>query len=310
MATKQSLDWNYTDKVLTELTENEVTILEAQKMLFPSPDANKRKVSVALLSPPSSDDSCSDSSSPSLSVCFRSFSTNLDRTFDLPTSGESVQGIEFMGFTHDAAVEIYRRWSNRDPTTPDRITDYVLGYTYTLRRKESEDKTIEAALTMAGINSELRAVFQDTRFEQVRQTQPLNYWVEDTIRTNFSALIELYSRLKQSAKLGPSIKQPKRAHFTSSTFVPATPTVHSSVDAEAPARLPDHTMLYKGTSSDTPEGPWRPWIREEEGERLCIISAPYGDFNKDSGAYYFSPEHDTAEMYRQWAEARCPFSES
>lgn len=42
----------------------------------------------------------------------------------------------------------------------------------------------------------------------------------------------------------------------------------------------------------------------------ALASYPNGDFNPSSTAYYFSPEHETAEQYRKWGEERSPWSET
>ncbi|CAE7020354.1 hypothetical protein PTNB85_09936 [Pyrenophora teres f. teres] len=308
-----------------QLTEEDVRILQEQRLLYPTPITNKRKVSVALLSPPQSDTSGSSSSSPSHSVRFRSFSSNLDRTFFIPSSLESVAALEFVGFTSDAAAQVYGNFSNKPSSSPDDLVAFACGHVARLSHPKVQDMPVASALDLVGINSQIKEVFLDSQFDQVRQTQTLLYWVEDTITTNYDTLERLQHRLKTSARLGVAKKQQKRSKISSATFAPpniADPeatlsrdwevekfsTVHVTTVETAPPLLPNHTMLYKGKSA---EKMFAEWI-EEDGSLFmdAIASATNGDFNSSEKAYYFSPERETAEMYRHWAERRCQYSES
>ncbi|CAE7189369.1 hypothetical protein PTNB85_07736 [Pyrenophora teres f. teres] len=308
-----------------QLTEEEVRILQEQRLLYPTPITNKRKVSVALLTPPQSDTSGSSSSSPSPSVRFRSFSSNLDRTFLIPSSIESVAALEFVGFTTDAAAQIFEWFSNKSSSNPNSLLTFARAHVATLARPEVEDMPIASALDLAGINSQIKAVFLKPKFDQVRQTQTLFYWVKDTITTNYNTLEHLQDRLKTSAKIGATKKQQKRSKISSTTFTPPTfagpvatlsresevrqlSTIHTTTVETAPPLLPNHTALYKGKSS---RELWDEWIQEDGSLYMpAIASVAKGDFNSFETAFYFSPERDTAEIYRQWAEERCEYSES
>ncbi|KAE8863791.1 hypothetical protein PTNB73_06998 [Pyrenophora teres f. teres] len=297
-----------------QLTQEEVRILQEQRLLYPTPITNKRKVSIALLSPPQSDTSGSSSSSPSHSVRFRSFSSNLDRTFLIPSSLESVAALEFIGFTTDAAAQVYGRFSNKSSSSPNDLVAFACGHVARLSHPKVQDMPIASALDLVGINSQIKAVFLNSRFDQVRQTQTLLYWVKDTITTNYDTLERLQHRLKTSAKLGVAKKQQKRSKISSATFAPpnfAGPVATSGRDWEvetSPPLLPNHTMLYKGKSA---ERMFAEWIEEDGSLYMpAIASATNGDFNSFENAFYFSPERDTAELYRQWAEERCQYSES
>ena len=53
------------------------------------------------------------------------------------------------------------------------------------------------------------------------------------------------------------------------------------------------------------------FIRSDGSLKMnTIVSQPGGDFNGCFDAYYFTPEKETAERYRQYAEKRCDWSET
>src|SRR4051812_19635188 len=95
-----------------QLSPEETQTLE-EDLIFLSSNtpstSGKRKVSGALLTPPSSQGRVCRSSSTSVSVRFRNFNFSPDFTLDLPQSAISVVALEFIGFTAKTAADISRR---------------------------------------------------------------------------------------------------------------------------------------------------------------------------------------------------------
>jgi hypothetical protein len=307
-----------------DLTDNEVRILHEEHLLFPTPATNKRKISVALLTPPASNASSGASSSPSLSVRFNSYNLDLDRTFLIPRYTDSVAALEFIGFTTTAASQIFKNFSAKSADHPDDLLEFACGHIAQLNRKEVNNMSIADALSMVGMHSKIQAVFLDPQFQQVRETQTLHFWVKDTITVSWLTLTRLQQRLKTYAKDSESRKKQKRVRISASTFTPPVqvgpiamlsqesnsetfPAVHTLVDT-APEALPRHVVLYKGKPAEDMSGGW---IKEDGSLNMpAIASATRGDFNSSEEAYCFYPEHETAELYRKWAQEHCPCSET
>ncbi|KAF1961511.1 hypothetical protein CC80DRAFT_437357 [Byssothecium circinans] len=268
-------------------------------------------------------------------VTFRSYNGNLDRTFDLPTSCESAAALEHVGLVADTAQEIFNRYQTRiDPdNNPNTLLDLALGH---VARISVLDKEPRAAMTQVGIKASIQEAILKPEHEQVYQTETLLYWVHDTIRTNFTTLEMLIERLKARAEQSLSKKGKKAKVEGLNAEEPAelsgglpSPIVASlggvpsdeehsghlpktfTVVEEAIPVLENHYELFKGKApSDMPSPIWEPLITEAGDFHMQAISTHSGgDFNMDP-AWYFTPERETAEIYRKYAEDRCMWSET
>jgi hypothetical protein len=298
--------------------------------------SNRRKVSGALLSPPSSQGSHSSSSS-SLSVRFRNFNSSSNFSLDLPCSPHSLEALEFIGFTAQAAAEVFGRWSSRpnpDINTDDLI-DYALSEVRVLSTESYQQYHPDEAMVRVGLNAKLRDAITDPSFSAIFSTASLHFWVDDTLRINWLTLLQLLRRLKSCAITSVTKKKQKRAKLegvfppkasssqasatTSQQSIPTAILNISSEDHHLPKTFvavekedpiaPGHIALYKAKASAEMGEPQ--WIRDDGSLDMSVISSTRGgDFNHRYEAWYFTPEKSTAEMYRLWAARRCPYSDT
>jgi hypothetical protein len=355
---------NITHYSLQLQTLNTMATLSAEFVLTPSEEEalkesslikdvlstlGKRKVSVAFLSPPSSISSTSSFASSVASVTFKGEAViqkvlNGHYVISLPKTLESVEGIEFLGFTFNDAKEILDRFEARpNPrTNPSSLLSYVLAELGKLDLPGLRDLPAEAAMIHLGISDELRAILLKQEYKQIFASQTVRFWLNDTIITRHTCLVQLLDRIKiEAGKTLITKKGKKRPKLTSESFKPQSdtagpsqstsnptatitfleinddtfPNAHVVIAAMAPT-LPDHTTLYKGKSSvelvgGNPDAPLASLILPDGSVNMRSLSTyEGGDFNQSNVAWYWTPEEATAEMYRKWAAARCAYAPS
>jgi hypothetical protein len=315
-----------------QLSPEETQALE-EDLIFLSSNtpstSGKRKVSGALLTPPSSQGRVSCSSSSSASVRFRSFSSLPDFTLDLPQSAISIAALEFIGFTAETAEDIFRRFTSRPnpDNNPDDLLDYVYGHTLILSTNFYQHCPPAQAMTQIGLTQQIQDAILDPRFSAIFGTETLRFWIDDTLRINYLTLVQFLHRLKKHATCSiAKKKKTKRAKLndifslktSSSQQATTTATLNvmpeddylpkNFVTVDKPSEvLEDHYVLYKAKAV-TDMGDW---IRDDGSLDMNTI-ATYGggDFNHANAALYWTPETETAEEYRAWAARRSPWSDT
>ncbi|KAJ5410475.1 uncharacterized protein N7487_004834 [Penicillium crustosum] len=318
-------------------TLQQIRCLEEAAILLPEPQPNasanasgKRKVS-AVFSAPRSVSSSSTSSSSSASVATHGFQPNVIRTFDIPMAEESVEVLEYIGFVPDVARLIYDRYCGRPSPSqnPDDLMAYVTAHLASLSRRQYDNMSHQEALADVGLTRQIQEAITDPRFSHIFGTQTLTYWAQDTVETNYAALLRQQQLLQSHANKriahkkkhkrprhepsredqDPSEQQPVTAtiNMTPQDFQFPDPYVMVQPDANI---LADHISLYKGKAYDKlrPAGD----IIESDGTvNLRPLSTyPGGDFNFDFNAQYWTPEIETAEEYRKFAERRSPAADT
>jgi hypothetical protein len=309
----------------TDLTVEEVFALEQVHLIAPSTTINKRKVSAAFLTPPSTDSSSLSSASGSTaSVRFHSFSSlSPEAKFDFPQSVNSVATLEFIGFETQTALTIYNRWTHRSnpADNPNEIIDFAYGHINQLKSPQLAELSPTAAMQRVGINQQICNAIMNPRFTDIFLTDTLHFWVKDTMHINWSTLLSRKRQLKKGAattmakgkvnkraKIGDLFPEILTPTLTLSTTLEDfhLPQNHVAVSAAGPI-LPDHVVLYKGKAAD--EMFSTNFIREDGSINIIALqSHTGGDFNHVNPAYYFSTQRDVAEQYRAWAEERNPTS--
>jgi hypothetical protein len=318
-----------------QLTPEETQALEEDLVFLSSTTpstSGKRKVSGALLTPPSSRGRVSRSSSSSVSVRFRSFNFSPDFTLDLPQSAISVAALEFIGFTTETAADIFGRFTSRPrpDINPDDLLDYIHGHTLILSTDFYRQYPPAQAMTQIGLTQQMQDAILDPRFSTIFGTNSLLFWIDDTLRINYLTLIQLLRRLKNLATCSRAKKEKaKRAKLkgafplkTSPSSQQATTTAtlnmmpedhylpKNFVAVNKPSEvLEDHYVLYKAKAVAEMGDPL--WIQDDGSLQMSAI-ASYGgcDFNHCNAAWYWTPEAETAEMYRAFVARRCPRSDT
>ncbi|KAI4182658.1 MAG: hypothetical protein L6R41_005842 [Letrouitia leprolyta] len=309
-----------------DLTLEDSKSLEEDQIILQPVAGGKRKVSTALLSPPSSTGSLS--SSASASVHITSVSSPLG-AFELPSQAVSIASVEWCGFNLPAAQQIYHRYGNRPDSfnNPDTLLSYMLSHI--TAGDPNENLSPAQAMGRMGLKPGLQEKIMDPQYAQVRQTEKITFWAQNTIKVNWMTLLALQAKLKTVASKSRSNKKAK-VHVGevfpaasssaqpsySATFQSALeeisldrslPKAFVSVVSSPPAELPDHYTLYKAKAAVEMED----WIDEEDGGILItgLQTLTGGDFNFANVAYYWTPERETANQYHKYAANRCAYSE-
>ena len=311
-------------------TTEQIRCLEEDTILLPLPYSQiKRKLSAAF----TSQRSVSRSSASSASMSVDGFRPDIVHTFDIPIVEESIEVLEFIGFVAEAATVIYNRYLSRPhpDRNPDDLMAYVSGHISSLKLSQYDNMDPSEALRSIGLNSQIQEAITDPRFSHIFGTQPLYYWANDTVETNYAALLGrqrllrnyanrrmTYKRKHNQAKQGTALSQ-EQGPSSPASAISATIDITPS-DFQFPERrvilqsdirmLDDHLSLYKGKA--------HPELRDE-GEIIrndgsanlsALATLPGGDFNSKSLAQYWSPKKETAEEYRLYAARRSPVADT
>lgn len=207
---------------------------------------------------------------------------------------------------------------------------YALADLGRLNFQPLKDLPATHAMTGLGITDELQASLTDVQFSQLFRSQTLQYWLRDTMKIRYSSLTKLQERLKLCAIQTLAKKKEKRrpkiagvfepASSSSFTQLPLNVSVSSNISIEGnilpstyvaiqstPAALPDHYILYKGKAVGNMDE--EAFVSEDGSiNMLSVRTEVGGDFNPEMPAWYWSKELETAEQYRRWGEARCPWA--
>ncbi|KAL8822870.1 MAG: hypothetical protein Q9191_006405 [Dirinaria sp. TL-2023a] len=323
-----------------DLDEEEILALEEESLILRKAPGQKRKISSSLLTPPSSGSPSSLSSAnstASVSV-WKVASTNSG--FVLPESYYSADTVAWCGFAPEAANTTFTRWSARsegnDGRNPDDLIDYMVA---DIRQVDFKDElTEDEQLNRMPLKETLKSVLRDPKFESVRSTADLRYWIINTITINYETLWALKSRVKTigtAAAHSRAKKKPKLHASEIFTTKPASPNqpaspptsstasilssindfslsqnlpkAHVRLVTRPPLPKQDHIILYKAKAAVE----MQEWIDSEGNVDLKGLETySGGDFDPRTPAYYFTLEKDTAERYRQWTAERCTYADT
>ncbi|CZS88305.1 uncharacterized protein RAG0_00025 [Rhynchosporium agropyri] len=319
-----------------DLNQEEVQALEEEQVLLSAPVNGKRKVSAALLSPPSTQGSISSSSGSTGSASVRIRPGNAQIPFDLPESDKSVAAVEFCGFTRTRAGEIFGRWAGKQVQNPYSLVDFMIGEIDNLNLEPLVSMERSEAMVLLGISEELRTALTLPKFTAIWRSERAHFWLVDTVKMRYHTLQTLLAKLKNCAvetiRQRKTRGQGKRAKVAgaidpagaSSSSTPASQQPPSNFSAivssksntlpsayvvvqSPPTIRPDHYVYYKGKSAaQLMAGPNGDNLILEDGSinMDAIESFRGGDFNMRDQAWYFSKEEGTAEQYRQYQIAR------
>ena len=226
------------------LDDEDQEALVADNLVLPKIAGGKRKVSGALLSPPTS--GTSSSSSPTASVSYRPLA-GIYGTFDLPIHFHSVASVEWCGFNSGTAQNIFHRYHNRPDkdNNPDSLYDYMDAH---IRSADPGNQlSTDAAFGRMGLSQSIRNSIMNPRFEEVRGTETVTYWAQDTVRVNYKTLERLMSNLKVAASRSRAKKQ-KKKHV--GTVFPQPAAAGQSSAATAPSHSATVQSTLEGLSQE------------------------------------------------------------
>lgn len=201
----------------------------------------------------------------------------------------------------------------------------------------SQDVDSKEAMSQVGLKRQIQTAITDPAFSDILWTRDLHYWVKDTIEINYATLRSRQELFKRHARrrIAHKNKRNKRASVQElfsekasapETLEPAVPDFTATInmttqDFHLPpnhvalvdddiATHPNHTILYKGKAYWDMRGSQQ-LIRDDGSVDMSTLSTPPGaDLNSTFNAYYWTPDKETAERYREWAARRCTGSDT
>ncbi|PBP26434.1 hypothetical protein BUE80_DR002702 [Diplocarpon rosae] len=231
-------------------------------------------------------------------------------------------------------LSLFQNWVSW-ATSPDsglegNILEFALGHLYMLETPALSNKKLEIAVQAVGISDELSLVLLDPEFAQIFSSEKLLFWLEDTIKMRYQTLEDLLIKLKNEAIrrlrkknknkrpniIGAFDEQPTATNAESSVTVTASapsdiellPSAFVVIESQAPPIRPDHHVWYKGRGVISITNP----LFHEDGSinMLSIKTEMGGDFNQARIAWYFTPEKETAKLYRAFTAKRVSYAET
>lgn len=311
-----------------KLTGEEINNLVNDNLVLQQTTAGKRKVSAAFLTPPTTNAPTASGSSSGLSVRHVSGSqAAAGGFFDLPHSLDSAETLEVCGFNTFTANQIFSNFVNKPVDSPDTLVGYAIAHVASINGFSPYiiNTPMSQLLTNIGFSNAMKQIFAKPEHDDVVKTQTLHYWVVDTIRGNYHAIEILQARVKDAARnIDANRKQGKKAKVEAPPPPTATisgpsrsshfPVPHVMVTA-APEPKEGHVYLMKGKSLGEmwhkPGEPALNFIGDNGEVNLSTISSNTGgDWNGSRRKYYFTPDLEIAEKYREWAADRFKHLES
>ncbi|KAG9545477.1 hypothetical protein KCU71_g17268, partial [Aureobasidium melanogenum] len=122
----------------------------------------------------------------------------------LPSVANSIAGLEFIGFTHATATHIFSTYSKyKLPSTipsadNEDFFSFIHGHIIMINSSKFAGSTDRETMTNLGISEDVQNRILDPKFEGVRGTGSLEYWIEDTARVNYFTLVRMIERKKES----------------------------------------------------------------------------------------------------------------
>lgn len=195
--------------------------------------------------------------------------------FDFPEDLNSVEFLEFSGFSATAARKVFQYWEGLvrggGVGSSSLLIDAALDYIKSRGKSRdawSADHDWFAALTEMGMFPTMCDRILDPRFSRVRLTRCACSWAMDTILMAYEFLSALDGRIREKAGKrknkdwsgGPGVLVPNMdqnetpfqgspslaVHLSASSSSQGTPT--ATIATMPPAQLDNRTVLYKGSS--------------------------------------------------------------
>ena len=128
-----------------------------------------------------------------------STSSDLEASIEVPTVLESLETLEFLGFTPEAGKDILERFHNASELIEDPcFLDYVKGRVTSVPDVGCPEDDWNAAMLAMGITQTLCDNILDPEFTDLLLTQDASYWVIDTIEAKFMFLTSLNAKVLRS----------------------------------------------------------------------------------------------------------------
>ena len=240
-----------------------------------------------------------------------------EASFDIPQFLESAEAMEFLGFTPEAALDIFQRFQDASIFNEDDcILEYAKGHVRSVPDVGCPEDDWTSAIIAMGITQNLCQQVLDPRFTDLRLTQNARFWVLDTIKAKFDFLLALDNVILGSTpsdqgpmSLQARLERSKKSSGTESKFWEKEagrrpePQVESSVTQQS--ILDTEFLLLKGGDCGRLNKVIRLRTDRKDVNRIeNVLSMPPGDFAGSEAALYFTTQRQTAYHYAGYAKAR------
>ena len=286
----------------------DASYLEDVGLLSP-PKSGMRKVSAATMYSVRSIDSDSSSGGSSAGSRHISACATRESTVMVPEIMESVQTLQWLGFNHDTAQQLFQTWKNFHP---DDSSDFLTVALEHLEYHSCEDACGDdedwlRTFADLGIADELVSAVMDPLFKGVRLTHSAKEWVAETLQGRFEVLAKTQNTSVQRVKLlrEEAIKRRIAARKTSGTSIegdiPENSAPQINYVTAYPQYIPGSTTVWIGHTRARLES----IFIDGSIDLTQIPSAPRSDFTSGYVAgVYTALQREVAEVYANYAKRR------
>jgi hypothetical protein len=140
----------------------------------------------------------------------------------------SLATLEYLGYTDNAANQIWDRWNDWPSTRPGRFgvdpdgeilfIDFAVGYLNRVRDQDTWDENNHLwfnFMNLCGINLEVQTAIMDPIYKRIRLTESCYFWVKDTIELRYRGL-EAIQRASRERTMAIERAASRPSHSSSS----------------------------------------------------------------------------------------------
>jgi hypothetical protein len=194
----------------------EARFFESKGLLSPLA-GKKRKLSTSLLSDTPPFSLSSRPKGPSDRVGSESFEATFTsqeaETSTVPETLESVESLEYVGFTTSMAEKIYNRYQNSPEDIPWAFFEFALAVIEDPQIEDAESPQDDwfACMTRIGLDEDFQRAIMLEEFADLRYTATCKFWVQDTMEMRWRFLENLMScerGISSSKRVGQDLVSP------------------------------------------------------------------------------------------------------
>ena len=245
-----------------------------------------------------------------------SSSSSSEASLEIPMFLESAEAMEFLGFTREAARDIFERFENASRSIEDEyILDYAKGHVRSVPDVGCPNDDWHSAIIAMGITPTLCEQILDPEFTDLRLTQNARYWVIDTIVAKYLFLASLDNNVlglrpsdQGPVSLQARLQRSKKSSGLSSELLKQeaerNPEPQLQTSATTQALSDTELLLLKGGDCVGLKRAIRLGTDTEDINRIQNVLSPPGDFAGGVYGLYFTKQRQTAYKYAAYAKKR------
>jgi hypothetical protein len=247
----------------------------------------------------------------------QSSSSDSEGSVEVPTFLESLETLEFLGFTPEAGRMILARFENALDLVEDPcIFDYAKGHIRSMPDVGCLEDDWNSAILAMGITQTMCDKILDPEFSDIRLTQNARYWVIDTIEAKFLFLTSLNTNVLGSkvSDQGPVSLQARLERSKKSSSASSQPQKYKAerepqpqiLASAVPQAISDtELVLLKGGDCGRLQKAIRVGTDLKDVNRIeNVRTIPPGDFAGIAVGLYFTKQRQVAYRYASYARNR------